>query len=725
MNIPYHSEPSAANIFTGRKTGAGLRPLLLSAALVLSLCLPLCFPLRASAAVSESPAEKEQTAGDQATERQVAADQTEKNWSEDYYRANDDTGGLSAEELKELDRLCLEFVQTRQADLSLLALSSGSYGNFDAAAYARAYYEKAGFGYGPDKKGFQMIWDTDTDQVLIEAYGGAGDLIPVSYLKYAADHVAQYREEYGNFGPFYATVRYLSTYLDNREEEKTAAAVPGETLTGAGRDLEAGEGTDSQDSPAGTESGTSPEAEDPVLVSSAGTDNPRAARAETDKSRLLPEGTYPDDSLRVGEGSDLPAWYPKEPSTFPFYHDAKAPRVVDQADLFTDEEEALMEDRLAELRTKLAKDIVVFTDVSTHGLTHMDYSESFFDFNGYGLGDDFEGVCLMICMDPADRGWWTSCTGPVTMGLYTEDIANEIDDMLYPFMVDGNYYDGVSDWIENFRRLYITGSPYDEEWAIQDKETFTRFHDPDAPRVVDDARILTEEETENLARKARTLSEKYNTDIVIHTSASPGSLDRADYGELYYYTHGYGLGEDYDGIQLTIFKHQNYSYGAHVYASGGALDKLTSVNKERLEDRCNDLTGEEKYYRAASAWLDQTEHMLRTGRAPLSARSWAMIVAFSLAAGIIFGAFSLARAALRMETPKMKENADAYLVRGSLRIINIEDTKINTTVHRQYSPPPKASSSSRSSSGSGGRSSYSGSHSGSSGRTHSGSGRKF
>jgi len=102
-----------------------------------------------------------------------------------------------------------------------------------------------------------------------------------------------------------------------------------------------------------------------------------------------------------------------------------------------------------------------------------------------------------------------------------------------------------------------------------------------------------------------------------------------------------------------------------------------------------------------------------------------MIVAFSLAAGIIFGAFSLARAALRMETPKMKENADAYLVRGSLRIINIEDTKINTTVHRQYSPPPKASSSSRSSSGSGGRSSYSGSHSGSSGRTHSGSGRKF
>ena len=33
MNIPYHSEPSAANIFTGRKTRARFCPLLLSAAL--------------------------------------------------------------------------------------------------------------------------------------------------------------------------------------------------------------------------------------------------------------------------------------------------------------------------------------------------------------------------------------------------------------------------------------------------------------------------------------------------------------------------------------------------------------------------------------------------------------------------------------------------------------------------------------------------------------------
>ena len=108
----------------------------------------------------------------------------------------------------------------------------------------------------------------------------------------------------------------------------------------------------------------------------------------------------------------MPAWYPKDPLTFPYYHDKDAPRIVDTADIFSDEEESSMEARLTELRGQLGKDIVVFTDVSTYGLSQPVYAADFYDFNGYGIGDDREGVCLMICMDPADRGWWACCTGP-------------------------------------------------------------------------------------------------------------------------------------------------------------------------------------------------------------------------------------------------------------------------------------------------------------------------
>ena len=441
-----------------------------------------------------------------------------------------------------------------------------------------------------------------------------------------------------------------------------------------------------------------------------------------DSHRILPDGEKPDDSLRVGEDGDKPFWYPRDTEVFPFYHDEEAPRVIDRADIFTEEEEARMEARLQELRPQLEKDIVVFTDDSTYGLTQTAYADDFFDYNGYGYGDDFEGVCLMICMDPGDRGWWTSCHGPLTMGLYTETAANQIDDLLYTYMADGSYGEGVADWIENMRRLYTTGSPYSEEWALQSPDGFARFHDADAPRVVDDAGLLTGEEREKLTARALSVSEKYGLDVVIHTVRNEGILDREDYGSLYYLFHGYGFGEDYDGIQLTIFKRPEYSGGVTVSASGKGLEKLTDVNRKRLENRCENLVLERNYYEAADQWLRQTGHMLRTGRAPRSAASWGFTLGFEALIGLLFGGISLGRAKARMATPTITTHADNYVVPGSVRISKVEDRLVNTTAHRHYSPVKTRSSSGG---GSSGRSSYSGSHSSSSGRTHSGSGRKF
>lgn len=434
---------------------------------------------------------------------------------------------------------------------------------------------------------------------------------------------------------------------------------------------------------------------------------------------------YGSGSASYGNYPDAPDWYPENPSSFTFYHDENAPRIVDRADIFSEDEEQKMTGRLAELKDQLTGDIVIFTDVSAHGFSHQEYADSFFDFNGYGRGEDYEGICLMICMDPADRGWWVSCHGPVTMSLYTEEVANQIDDLLYMYMKAGNYGGGVRDWIENIRRLYTTGSPYSEEWALQSMESFTRFHDKDAPRIVDEVRLLKEDEVRKLNEKIQTISDKYGLDIVIHTVRHEGILSEDEYGDRFFYFKGYGLGDNYDGIQLTLFKRPDYAGRVRVSASGKGLDKLTEVNKNRLEDRCETLVLNKEYYEAADAWLDQTEHMLRTGRVPKSSVSWKFSTIIELLAGFIFGRMSLSAAKSRMATPKVKENADAYLVRGSLRISRTADTLLNSTVHKAYSPLPKNTE--RSSGGSSGshKSSYSHSHTSSSGRTHSGSGRRF
>lgn len=620
----------------------------------------------------------------------------------------------------------------------------------------------------------------------------------------------------------------------------------------------------------------------------------------SDKDRMLPEGEKPDASLRISSGTDKPSWYPKEPSTFPFYHDEDAPRVVDTADIFSEEEEARMEARLAELRPQLQKDIVIFTDLSTYGLSRPVYAADFYDFNGYGIGDDREGMCLMICMDPENRGWWACCTGPDTMALYTEEAANQIDDILYDYMKDGKYGTGVADWIENIRRLYTadsrqmlpdgempdnslrvgkgsdkpawypgdcaafpfyhdedaprvideagyfsheekkqlerrlsevrtqldrdivicidsdtygfsdrvysadfydfngygigderegvclfihdhpetyswntycvgsatkglysyyretqirdmfselmdkgkyseavfdwvenirrlytTGSPYSEDWALLSKESIERYRDSTAPRVTDETWLLTDEELDLLTEKAAVLSEKYDLDIVIHLVRNEGILERDEYGDMFWYVMGYGFGSNYDGIELTIFKQLDTPGDLRVTAFGKGLERLTDVNRKRLSNQCKDLVLQEKYYEAADRWLDLSDHMLRKGRVPRTKFSWSFFTALELIIGAIISSFSLSRAKEHMTTPAMKTNADNYLVPGSLKIRNVEDKLIDTKVNRIYDPLPDTKKSSGKGGGRSGGSSYSSGYSGSSGSSHSGSGRSF
>lgn len=423
------------------------------------------------------------------------------------------------------------------------------------------------------------------------------------------------------------------------------------------------------------------------------------------------------DVVRVGETDGLPAWYPADKEHFTFYHDEKAPRVVDHADIFSEAEEQMLEARITEIRAELQRDVVIYTNVTDYGLGHDVCAADFFDFNGYGCGEEYEGVCLFIDMDPNDRGWWCACTGSDTMERYTEDIANDIDDVLYEYMAAGRYADGVADWVENIRTLYIKGVPFAPDWYPATEQ----HHDPDAPRVVDELGLLSEAERNDLTARAAEIAKKYGADVAIHTMKSPKGMNYAEVGRQYYTHMGYGYGEDYDGIILTVFKRDGYYATPRIAVFGSAADKLSETNETRMKDACAGSLENGDYYGAMSRWLDQTGHMLRTGRVARSTAYWSLIGALAAAIGSIFGGISLGTAKAKMAKPVEQRDADAYISSDS-RIRDAGRFYLYTTTSRRYDPPQTKSSGGG---GSSHRSSYSSSYHGSSGRSHSGSGRRF
>lgn len=163
----------------------------------------------------------------------------------------------------------------------------------------------------------------------------------------------------------------------------------------------------------------------------------------------------------TSEGEDsssrtLPSWYPEDVNSFRDFHNENAPRIVDNADLFTDSEEQYLSGMIRASITATKADLVIYTDTTNYGLGNQLCAADFYQFNGYGLGDDYNGSVLFINMDPMDREYYTAVRGE-SRKYITEDTINKLHDRAYDDMKDGDYAAAMEKYIDGITGLFTTG----------------------------------------------------------------------------------------------------------------------------------------------------------------------------------------------------------------------------------------------------------------------------
>ncbi|MCR4689963.1 MAG: TPM domain-containing protein [Lachnospiraceae bacterium] len=642
----------------------------------------------------------------------------DENLSNEFYRAVDMTGGLSDAQRNTLDSACLEFAENWKADLSLAVITEercNESGGIEATA--KGYYEDCGFGYGPDKDGFSVIYDPDNDKEYIYPIGKAAELFDEKQLRLISRIAPDYEEEYGTFGPLYMTYRLMNNLLESQY--------------GKQEQQEASEGTKDLAVPKAPETESEMIAKaDEIEEEQQAAEEAKASEADTETdTETVPEsgGAYEGIAYghelyerieSCGENAD-PTRGATDPET---EADETRKRVSDYADLLTDEEEEKLEAKLTAIRRECKLDLVFVSDNSSYGKDRSVYAADFYDYNGYGCGGDFNGSCLFICMEEGNRGFWTANTGSMDPK-YTQELADKSDDVLYSYVTQKRFFDGVMSWADNMRRIYLYGHPFAYEWLQSDYPKDQRAHDYLAPRVVDDNGMLSEETVKHITTSMEEIAKAYDLDLVIHTAYESYEVDKKTFADRFYESHGYGMGEDYSGILITVFKPYGSSNDVVVTGYGRGEEILTDTAKDRLAWRLegeldSDSTTKEEAFSKGLSWV---KHLLQTGRVPRSGLSWFFSTAFELIVALIIAAIMRSHAKKKMDTPVKAENAEPYLVKGSLNVQYVKDKFLSTNTVRKYNPPSSSSSSSSSS----GRSSYSRSYSGSSSRSHSGSGRSF
>ena len=112
-------------------------------------------------------------------------------------------------------------------------------------------------------------------------------------------------------------------------------------------------------------------------------------------------------------------------------------RVVDMDLRLSDDEKSELEEHLDELSGKLDFDIVAVTVSDREGKSMQDYADDYFDYNGYGLGEDESGALMLLDMNSRDV--YISTKGEGLYAFTDYGIERALDEIT-EYLKDSEYY---------------------------------------------------------------------------------------------------------------------------------------------------------------------------------------------------------------------------------------------------------------------------------------------
>ncbi len=148
------------------------------------------------------------------------------------------------------------------------------------------------------------------------------------------------------------------------------------------------------------------------------------------------------------------------------FADSDKPLLVDEAQLLSTGEFASLSEKLENMSYELNFDIVVVTVNGLDGKSVQDYADDYYDYNGYGFGNTYDGCLLLISME--DRDWYISTTGYGITAI-TDYGISYLGDEIVPYLSDGDYYDAFLTFANTVEDLVVqarSGEAYDVDNTI-------------------------------------------------------------------------------------------------------------------------------------------------------------------------------------------------------------------------------------------------------------------
>ncbi len=230
-------------------------------------------------------------------------------------------------------------------------------------------------------------------------------------------------------------------------------------------------------------------------------------------------------------------------------------------------------------------------------------------------------------------------------------------------------------------------------------------------KIYDYANLFTKDEESELLSKVKSYIKDTNMDMVIVTIAENNKNSAMVYADDFYDYNDFGIGNSKDGILFLIDMDTRELW---ISGTGKGVTIYNSKNINSILDDCYSYAPNEQYFDCASKFIDSAKAIYLKETTPRNLYiNWSLgLLGAFLISIVVSTAFCMIQKS-KHKAVRLATNADTYLDRCSIKILNSKDRFVRTHTSRT----PRTTSSS----GSSGRST----HIGSSGISHSGGGRRF
>ncbi len=153
-------------------------------------------------------------------------------------------------------------------------------------------------------------------------------------------------------------------------------------------------------------------------------------------------------------------------------------RLNDDAGLLTISDQNTLVDKLDEISERQKCNIIVATVEGVDGDEVTAYADEFFEYEGFGYGEDGDGIILLIDIIDSKNRKWAIATNGYGDTAFTQDGREYIGNKITEELKKGNYLEAFltfADLCDNFITQAKNGNPYNSSNLPKDPFNFLKY----------------------------------------------------------------------------------------------------------------------------------------------------------------------------------------------------------------------------------------------------------